>query len=233
MKSTPVSIIDFPDELLEKIIRSLNQKDLIQLALTHPRFSNICQLSLLRRIYIYNDDKHFKFTKKATYIQEYLHMTTVGLSNFLKLLTSPNFQPSLTKEIVIANDDNAYLQYFELMERQQLPVKFDRIKDIDVRNWLREVKPSRKTKLAMELAELKRRSQFVADINRNKTDYYDSNDQFIVVITIIFVFVGVLVFIVMWGNKWDLQMMNSFLTGSIPFGISKIENAKKLFASLF
>ena len=55
-------------------------------------------------------------------------MTTVGLSNFLKLLTSSNFQPSLTKEIVIANDDNAYLQYFELMERQQLPVKFDRIK---------------------------------------------------------------------------------------------------------
>ena len=106
-------------------------------------------------------------------------MTTVGLSNFLKLLTSPNFQPSLTKEIVIANDDNAYLQYFELMERQQLPVKYDRIKDIDVRNWLREVKPSRKTKLAMELAELKRRSQFVADINRNKTDYYDSNDQFV------------------------------------------------------
>ena len=42
----------------------------------------------------------------------------------------------------------------------------------------------------MELAELKRRSQFVADINRNKTDYYDSNDQFIVVIAIIFVFVG-------------------------------------------
>ena len=113
-----------------------------------------------------------------------------GVIHFLKLLTSPNFQPSLTKEIVIANDDNAYLQYFELMERQQLPVKYDRIKDIDVRNWLREVKPSRKTKLAMELAELKRRSQFVADINRNKTDYYDSNDQFIVVIAIIFVFVG-------------------------------------------
>ena len=76
MKSTPVSIIDFPDELLEKIIRSLNQK-ISQLALTHPRFSNICQLSLLRRIYIYNDDKYFKFTKKATYIQN-TYMTTVG-----------------------------------------------------------------------------------------------------------------------------------------------------------
>lgn len=232
MKSTFVSIVDFPDELLEKIVNSLNQKDLIQLALTHPRFSKICQDSLLRRIYIYNDDKYFKFTKKATYIQECMHMTIVGLSNFLKLLTSPNFQPSLIKEIIIANDDNAYLQYFELMERQQLPVKYDRIKDIDIRNWLGDNKLSRKTKLAIELAELKRRSQFVATINQNKTNYYDSNDQFIVIIAIIFIFVGVLFFIALWGNKWDLQMVNSLLNGSNPFGILKIDNTKKLFTSL-
>ncbi len=42
-------------------------------------------------------------------------MTTVGYP-LLKLLTSPNFQPSLTK--VIANDDNAYLLNILNDERQ-------------------------------------------------------------------------------------------------------------------
>ena len=57
------SILLFPDEILECIIGSLNKQDTINLSLVHSRFTKLCQIKLLKRIYIYNDDKFFKFTK--------------------------------------------------------------------------------------------------------------------------------------------------------------------------
>lgn len=187
------SILLFPDEILECIIGSLNKQDTINLSLVHSRFTKLCQIKLLKRIYIYNDDKFFKFTKKSKYIDEYLNFTSIGLSKFVKLLNSSqgNSISSKIQEIIVANDDIAYLDYYEFMKRKKLPVKYDRIKEMEINKWFQTQNIGQDVAILMELGDLKRRSGLLASVN-NKPKPNDYGDHFVAVIMIIVAVIGVM-----------------------------------------
>lgn len=186
------SILLFPDEILERIIGSLNKQDTINLSLVHSRFTKLCQVKLLKNIYIYNDDKFFKFTKKAIYIDECLKYTVVGLRKFTQLLASSSNSTSSShfKEIIVANDDIAYLDYYEFMQRKKFPVKYDRINEVEVNKWFRNQEFSQDNQTLMELADLKRKSQLLASVNHQQRKQTDYADHFVALIIIILAVIG-------------------------------------------
>ncbi|RCK56379.1 hypothetical protein Cantr_05073 [Candida viswanathii] len=184
------TILLLPDELLERIVGLLSTQETLNLSLVHSRFTKLCQRKLVRQLYIYNDDKFFKFTKKARYLDESLKFTVVGLSRFTQLLNTGRGSPSAEfQTIIVANDDIAYLDYYEFMQRKKLPVQFDRIRGADVERWWSTQKNvTRDVQTLAELGDLKRKSQLLAQAQHFTKHKTSVGEHFLVIMVVLAIF---------------------------------------------
>ncbi|RCK62349.1 hypothetical protein Cantr_08970 [Candida viswanathii] len=81
-------IFKLPEDIVGKVLDYVNQRDILNMCLTHRAFETICRKKLLEKIYVVSDDYDFFIPKYWYGSHVYTSETVLRLSQFYKALES-------------------------------------------------------------------------------------------------------------------------------------------------